>query len=135
MTGEIHCYFFNKNNKFKLKSVITNKIMNNIQIINLIPFKNDYNYLIISNKNDILNLNLKHQTMTKIDFNENNENKSIKYKTKVFIFNEDFNSIIFDDNNYIKILSLDDFTIIKKFLYDNYKYNLLTINKSDLIVI
>ena len=135
MTGEIHCYFFNKNNKFKLKSVITNKIMNNIQIINLIPFKNDYNYLIISNKNDILNLNLKHQTMTKIDFNENNENKSIKYKTKVFIFNEDFNSIIFDDNNYIKILSLDDFTIIKKFLYDNYKYNILTINKSDLIVI
>ena len=135
VTGEIHCYFFNKNNKFKLKSVITNKIMNNIQIINLIPFKNDYNYLIISNKNDILNLNLKHQTMTKIDFNENNENKSIKYKTKIFIFNEDFNSIIFDDNNYIKVLSLDDFTIIKKFLYDNYKYNILTINKSDLIVI
>ena len=133
--GEIHCYLFNKNDKFKLKKIITNEILKDIQIINIIPFKNDNNYLMISNQNDIFNLNLKNQTMTKIIYNENNQNKSIKYKTKIFKFFEDLNCLVFDDNNYIKVLSLEDFIITKKFLYNDHKYNILIINKTDLIIV
>ena len=122
--GEIHCYLFNKNDKFKLKKIITNEILKDIQIINIIPFKNDNNYLMISNQNDIFNLNLKNQTMTKIIYNENNQNKSINYKTKIFKFFEDLNCLVFNDNNYIKVLSLEDFIITKKFLYNDNKYNI-----------
>ena len=109
--------------------------MKDIQIINIIPFKNDNNYLMISNQSDIFNLNLKNQTMTKIIYNENNQNKSINYKTKIFKFFEDLNCLVFDDNNYIKVLSLDDFIITKKFLYNEHKYNILIINKTDLIIV
>ena len=75
--------------------------------------------------------------MTKIDYdyNKNNENKSIKYKIKIFKYIEDLNCLIFDDDNLIKILSLDDFTFINKFLYNDYKYNIITINNSELILI
>jgi hypothetical protein len=137
INGEIHCYKFNKNNTFQLKQIITNEILDNIQIINIIPFRNEFNYLIISNQNDIFNLNIKNQTMTKIDYdyNKNNDNKSIKYKIKIFKYIEDLNCLIFDDDNVIKILSLDDFTFINKFLYNDYKYNILTINNSELILI
>ena len=133
VNGEIHCYKFNKNNLFKLKKIITNEIFDNTQIINIISFKNDFNYLIISNKKEIFNLNLKNQTMTNI--NSNKENKYINYKTKIFKYIEDLNCLIYDEDNYIKILSLDDFTIINKFFYNDYKYNILTINNTDLIII
>ena len=135
INGEIHCYKFNKKNSFQLKQIITNEILKNIQIINILPFRNEFNYLIISNQKDIFNLNIKNQTMTKIDYDKNNENKSIKYKIKIFNYIEDLNFLIFDDDNLIKILSLDDFTIINKFLYNDYKYNILTISNSDLILI
>ena len=137
INGEIHCYKFNKNNTFQLKQIITNEILDNIQIINIIPFRNESNYLILSNQNDIFNLNIKNQTMTKVDYdyNKNNENKRIKYKIKIFKYIEDLNCLIFDDDNLIKILSLDDFTFINKFLYNDYKYNILTINNSELILI
>ena len=135
INGEIHCYKFNKKNSFQLKQIITNEILKNIQIINILPFRNEFNYLIISNQNDIFNLNIKNQTMTKIDYNKNSENKSITYKIKIFKYIEDLNCLIFDEDNLIKILSLDDFTIINKFLYNDYKYNILTISNSDLILI
>ena len=109
--------------------------MKDIQIINIIPFKNDNNYLMISNQSDIFNLNLKNQTMTKIIYNENNQNESINYKTKIFKFFEELNCLVFDDNNYIKVLSLEDFIITKKFLYSDHKYNILIINKTDLIIV
>ena len=132
--GEIHCYKFNKNRKFKLKQIITNEALNNIQIINISPFKIDYNYLIISNQNIIFDLNLKNQTITKISLEENNENKNIKYKMKIFEYNEDINCLIYDEDKYIKILSLDDFTIIEQFLYNDYKYNILTTNNDFIII-
>ena len=135
VNGEIHCYKFNKDNIFKLKKIITNEILYNIQIIKIIPFKNDYNYLIVSNKNDIFNLDLKNQTMTKINFDENKDNKLIKYSMKIFKFIQVYNCIIYDTDEYIKLLSLDDFTIIKKFLYDKYKYNILIISSNDIIII
>ena len=131
--GEIHCYKFNKNNQFKLKQIIANEILNNVQIINVKPFKYDYNYLMISNENDIFDLNLKNQTITKI-INETSENKNIKYKTKIFEFIENYNCLIYDEDKYIKVLSLDNFTIIKKFLYDDYKYNILTTNDDFIII-
>ena len=62
-------------------------------------------------------MNLKNQTVTKISLEENNENKNIKYKMKIFEYNEDINCLIYDEDKYIKILSLDDFTIIEQFLY------------------
>ena len=80
-------------------------------------------------------MNIKNQTMTKIDYNKNSENKSITYKIKIFKYIGDLNCLIFDEDNLIKILSLDDFTIINKFLYNDYKYNILTISNSDLILI
>ena len=73
--------------------------------------------------------------MTKIDYNKNSETKSIKYKIKIFKYIGDLNCLIFDVDNLIKILSLDDFTIINKFLYNDYKYNILTINNFDFILI
>ena len=93
--GDIHCYKFNKDNNFILKQIITNEVLNNIQIINIRPFKNDYNYLLISNQNNIFDLNLKNQTVTNINIEENNENKNIKYKTKIFEYNEDINCLIY----------------------------------------
>ena len=134
VNGEIHCYKFNKNRKFKLKQIITNEALNNIQIINISPFKTNYNYLIISNQNIIFDLNLKNQTVTKISLEENNENKNIKYKMKIFEYNEDINCLIYDEDKYIKILSLDDFTIIEQFLYNDYKYNILTTNNDFIII-
>ena len=88
----------------------------------------------ISNENDIFDLNLKNQTITKININETNENKNIKYKTKIFEFIENYNCLIYDEDKYIKVLSLDNFTIIKKFLYDDYKYNILTTNDDFIII-
>ena len=132
--GEIHCYIFNKSNKFKLKQIIANEILNNIQIINIRPFKYEYNYLMISNQNNIFDLNLKNQTITKINFEENIENKIIKYKMKIFEYNENINCLIYDEDKYIKILSLDDFTIVKQILYDDYKYNILTTNNDFIII-
>ena len=134
VNGEIHCYKFNKNRKFKLKQIITNEALNNIQIVNISPFKTNYNYLIISNQNIIFDLNLKNQTVTKISLEENNENKNIKYKMKIFEYNEDINCLIYDEDKYIKILSLDDFTIIEQFLYNDYKYNILTTNNDFIII-
>ena len=116
-----------------MKQIIANEILNNVQIINVKPFKYDYNYLMISNENDIFDLNLKNQTITKI-FNETSENKNIKYKTKIFEFIENYNCLIYDEDKYIKVLSLDDFTIIKKFLYDDYKYNIVTTNDDFIII-
>ena len=134
VNGEIHCYKFNKNRKFKLKQIITNEALNNIQIINISPFKTNYNYLIISNQNIIFDLNLKNQTITKISLEENNENKNIKYKMKIFEYIEDINCLIYDEDKYIKILSLDDFTIIEQFLYNDYKYNIITTNNDFIII-
>ena len=133
--GEIHCYRINKNNLFKLNRIITNGILYDVQIIDTIPFKNENNFLMISNEKIIFNFNLSNQTMTKIIFNENDENKNIKYKMKIFKYIEENNCLIFDDDNYIKVLSLDDFSIIKKFFYDNYKYNILIINNNDYILV
>ena len=135
VNGEIHYYKFNKNNMFILKQIIFNEILNNIQIINIIPFKYDYNYLIISNKNNIFNLNLKKQTLTEINTDENNKIKNIKYKMKIFKYIDNINCLIYDEDIYINIFSLDNYSIIKKFKYDDYKYNILLINKNDLIII
>ena len=79
-------------------------------------------------------MNLKNQTITKISLEENNENKNIKYKMKIFEYNEDINCLIYDEDKYIKILSLDDFTIIEQFLYNDYKYNILTTNNDFIII-
>ena len=73
--------------------------------------------------------------MTKINFDENKDNKLIKYSMKIFKFIQVYNCIIYDTDEYIKLLSLDDFTIIKKFLYDKYKYNILIISSNDIIII
>jgi hypothetical protein len=136
VNGEIHNYKFKKNNIFKLKQIITNEILNNIQIINIKLFKREYNYLLVSNKNDIFNLNLKYQTITKININkENNENKNIKYKMKIFEYIDNINSLIYDDNEYIRILNLDDFTNIGKLIYNNYKYNILIFNHNNNLMI
>jgi hypothetical protein len=136
VNGEIHNYKFKKNNIFKLKQIITNEILNNIQIINIKLFKKEYNYLLVSNKNDIFNLNLKYQTITKININkENNENKNINYKMKIFEYIDNINSLIYDDNEYIRILNLDDFTNIGKLIYNNYKYNILIFNHNNNLMI
>ena len=136
VNGEIHNYKFKKNNIFKLKQIITNEILNNIQIINIKLFKKEYNYLLVSNKNDIFNLNLKYQTITKININkENNEYKNIKYKMKIFEYIDNINSLIYDDNEYIRILNLDDFTNIGKLIYNNYKYNILIFNHNNNLMI
>ena len=135
VNGEIHYYKFNKNNIFILNQIIINIILNNIQIINIMPFKYDYNYLIISNKNDIFNFNLRKQTMTKINMDISKNIKNIKYKMKIFDYIDNINCLIYDEDEYINVLSLDDFTIIKKFKYDDYKYNILLINKDYLIII
>ena len=73
--------------------------------------------------------------MTEINTDENNKIKNIKYKMKIFEYIDNINCLIYDEDIYINIFSLDDFSIIKKFKYDDYKYNILLINKDDLIII
>ena len=68
--------------------------------------------------------------MTRLNMIDNSDNKNIKFKMKIFEYNEDLNCLIYDDDQHIKIFSLDDFNIIKEYKYDDYKYNMLIINKN-----
>ena len=132
--GDIHYYKFNKNNIFVLKQIISNEMLNNIQIINTLNYGCNNGYLLISNKEDIFYFDIINQTMTRLNMIDNSDNKNIKFKMKIFEYNEDLNCLIYDDDQHIKIFSLDDFNIIKEYKYDDYKYNMLIIN-NELILI
>ena len=72
--------------------------------------------------------------MTRLNMIDNSDNKNIKFKMKIFEYNEDLNCLIYDDDQHIKIFSLDDFNIIKEYKYDDYKYNMLIINNELILV-
>ena len=133
--GEIHRYKFKKNNLFTLKQIISNELLVNNPIIDICNYYNN-NFMIISNKSFIFNLDLLNQTMTEInnDINSLNDNKNIKFKMKIFEYNEKLNSIIYEEDDNIIIFSLDDFSLVKKFKIDNYKYNILMLNNEPKIV-
>ena len=54
---------------------------------------------------------------------------------KIFEYIDNINSLIYDDNEYIRILNLDDFTNIGKLIYNNYKYNILIFNHNNNLMI
>ena len=136
--GEIHKYKY-KNDAFILKQKIVNDLLYNNPIIKIYNYYND-NYLLISNQSNIFCLDLINQNMTRLTNDDENKiddnicSKNIKYKIKIFGFNQYLNCIIYEEKDNIIIYSLDDFSEIKKFKIDNYKYNLLTIN-NDIIII
>jgi hypothetical protein len=133
--GQIHKYKFKKNNIFTLKQIISNELLVNNPIIDICNYYNN-NFMIISNKSFIFNLDLLNQTMTEInnDINSLNDNKNIKFKMKIFEYNEKLNSIIYEEDDNIIIFSLDDFSLVKKFKIDNYKYNILMLNNEPKII-
>ena len=133
--GEIHRYKFKKNNIFTLKQIISNEFLVNNPIIDVCNYYNN-NFMIISNKSFIYNLDLLNQTMTEInnDISNLNGNRSIKFKMKIFEYNEKLNSIIYEEDDNIIIFSLDDFSLIKKFKINNYKYNILMLNNEPIII-
>ena len=136
--GEIHKYKFKKNNIFTLKQIITNEILFNIPIIKICHFYNN-NYLLISNQSNIFNFDLINQTMTEININnkfinDSLSNKNIKYKYKVFKYNEILNCVIYEKDDNIIIYSLENFSLIKKFKLDDYRYNILFINNSPILI-
>ena len=133
--GEIHRYKFKKNNIFTLKQIISNELLVNNPIIDVCNYYNN-NFMIISNKSFLYNLDLLNQTMTEInnDISNLNGNRSIKFKMKIFEYNEKLNSIIYEEDDNIIIFSLDDFSLIKKFKINNYKYNILMLNNEPIII-
>ena len=137
LKGEIHKYKFKNNNSFILKQIITNEILSNLPIIKLCYY-HDNNYLIITNQSNIFNFDLLNQTMTEIciknKFNDILDNKGIQYKLKIFKYDEILNCIIYEQDEHIIVLSLDNFVIIKKFKIDYYNYNILTINNIPIII-
>jgi len=132
--GQIHRYKFKKDNIFTLKQIISNELLINNPIIDICNYNN--NFMIITNKSFIFNLDLLNQTMTEINdgINSLNDNKSIKFKMKIFEYNERLNCIIYEEGDNIIIFSLDDFSLIKKFKIDNYKYNILMLNNEPKII-
>jgi len=133
--GEIHKYKFKKNNIFTLKQIIKNDILMDNSVIKICYYYNN-NYLLISNKSIIYNLDLINQTMTEINIKKNcdNNNSKINYKFKIFEYNDILNCIIYEKDDSIIFFSLDDFSEIKTFKMDNYKYNILLINNRPKIV-
>ena len=133
--GEIHRYKFKKNNIFILKQIISNELLVNNPIIEICNYYNN-NFMIISNKSFIFNLDLLNQTMTEInnDISSLNDNKSIKFKMKIFEYNKNLNCIIYEEDDNIIIFSLDDFSLIKKFKINYYNYNILMLNNEPKII-
>ena len=127
--GEIHNYKFNKNNIFKFKRIITNNILC-CSVINICQFKND-NYLLITNQYNLINLDLKNQTMTEL-YTKNIG--GVKFKMKIFEYEKNLNCILFEDENYINFYSLDNYSLIKKFSIYNTKYNIIIINNNPKIL-
>ena len=131
--GEIHKYKFTKNKMFNIKQIIKNDLLLNNSIIKIYYYYNN-NYLLISNKSIIFNLDLINQTMTLLNMKNNIDNESLKYKFKIFEYNDILNCIIYEKDDNVIVFSLDNFTEIKKFKIDNTKYNILIINNMPKIV-
>lgn len=130
--GEIHRYKF-KNKSFILKQIITNELLFNLPIIKICYYNNN-NFLLISNEFNIFNFDLLNQTMTDINYKNKYKDifndKKIKYKIKIFEYDAILNCIIYEEQDHIIIFSLDNYTEIKKFKIENYKYNILSINNT-----
>ena len=130
--GEIHRYKF-KNKSFILKQIITNELLFDLPIIKICYYNNN-NFLLISNEFNIFNFDLLNQTMTDINYKNKYKDifndKKIKYKIKIFEYDAILNCIIYEEQDHIIIFSLDNYTEIKKYKIENYKYNILSINNT-----
>ena len=135
--GEIHRYKFKKNNNFILKQIITNELLFNKTIIEICNYCKN-NFLLISNQSNIYSLDLLNQKMIELNEMSLNDKKlndiNVKYKYTIFEYNDILNCIIYENSENIIIFSLDDFSEIKRFKIDNYKYNVLKINNIPKII-
>ena len=135
--GEIHRYKFKKNNNFILKQIITNELLFNKTIIEICYYCNN-NFLLISNQSNLYSLDLLNQKMIEVYEMSHDDKKlndiNVKYKYKIFEYNDILNCIIYENSENLIIFSLDDFSEIKRFKIDNYKYNILKINNIPIII-
>ena len=59
---------------------------------------------------------------------------NVKYKYTIFEYNDILNCLIYENSENVIIFSLDDFSEIKRFKIDTYKYNILKINNIPRII-